>query len=239
VLKTAAEIAKLKGVSRQAANEFIQKNAIPPAGKKGKLTTFDCDQEPLASYLSGAAKPAKALPPARLAMPTVTESAAVPMPIRSLFEDIQEGSSPAAFFYKQAIEIAQANKDGALLAKMAEKAAEEERREILYRQTLKTEQAKEQIAIGQSERIQLENEIRRDGYMAKPTVKLIFGKQYAVDTSTLMPLGLKLADMIDALPPGPDRKGKIQKLIDNEVFSALESKRRILAEYIGDVGESA
>jgi hypothetical protein len=63
-------------------------------------------------------------------------------------------------------------------------------------------------------------------------VKLIFGKQYAIDTSVLMPLGLKLSDMIDALPPGPARRNKIQKMIDDEIFSALESKKRILADYI-------
>ena len=42
--------------------------------------------------------------------------------------------------------------------------------------------------------------------------------------------------MIEALatsmPPGPDRRNKIQKMIDDEIYSAQDSKKRLLADFM-------
>jgi len=249
VLKTCAEIAAIKGVSKQAANKYILKANIPPSGAKGKYKTYDCTKEPLAGYLATSAKDKK--PPAPPSEPFFAETSSVPAelvkdavcytprPLNEFFSREYPGRKASEALYAKALTYADKNQDAAAIFKMGQTAAKEEADEILFRQAIKTEQAKEQIAQGRAERIRLENEIRRGGYMHKSTVKLIFGKQYAIDTSVLMPLGLKLADMIDALPPSADRRDKIKKLINDEIYSALESKKRILAENIQDWEESA
>jgi len=243
VLKTAAEIAKLKGVSRQAANDFILKNNVAPSGKKGKYPTYDTAKEPLKSYLAKRQKPPLE-PDEPQTAPELSEeqeaalepSAAaynrIPQPINNIYARIAPGRKASEILIAEAISIARKNGDAAALSRIGKDAAKEEADEIFYKQALKTEQAKEQIAQERAERLRIENEIKKGGYLEKSTVKLIFGKQYAIDTSVLIPLGLKLADIINALPPSPDRRNKIQKLIDDEVFSALETKKRLLADFI-------
>jgi hypothetical protein len=68
MLKTEAEISRIKGCSRQAVNKFLKKNNIQPSGKKGKLDTYDCTQKPLAGYLAGKApaEPKPRPPPERV-----------------------------------------------------------------------------------------------------------------------------------------------------------------------------
>jgi len=239
VLKTSAEIAVMKGVSSQAANKFILKNGIEPSGMKGKYKTYDCTREPLAGYLADAVKTEPPPPsPTVTSDPDVTAEIPkaitefIPKPLNDIFADKIPGKKASEILLSKAVQYAMEHKDVAALARLGQYADKKEMDEILYRQTMETERAKEAIARGRAERIRLENEIRRGEYMEKAAVKMIFGRQYAVDTSVLHPLGLKLADMIDALPPGPDRRGKVQKLIDDEIFSALESKKRILIEYI-------
>ncbi|MCL2293243.1 MAG: hypothetical protein FWC36_00015, partial [Spirochaetes bacterium] len=106
--------------------------------------------------------------------------------------------------------------------------------ELYQQQMLKTEQAKEQIAQEKAERLKIENEIKKGMYLEHEKVKLLFGRVYAIHTSVLMPLGLKLSDTINALPEGPGRRGKIQQLVDDEVFSALGSIKRLLVEFVTD-----
>ena len=237
MLKTCAEIARQKGVTKQAVNNFILKNAIPHAGMKGKYKTYHTDEEPLASYITAKNKSLDE-PPETSAdtAPEKTKAARrILKPLNNLLADqMPAGSKPAEFLYAQAIKLAKENKDPALYLKLAQIADREDSNETVRLQMIKTEQAKEQIATERAERLRIENEIKRGGYMDKDTVKLIFGKQYAIDTSVLQPLGLKLADMINSLPPSPDRRNKIQDMIDNEIFQALESKKRLLQEFISE-----
>jgi hypothetical protein len=79
--------------------------------------------------------------------------------------------------------------------------------------------------------MKIENAIRRGMYMDKDVVKMVFGRFYAVHTSQLQPLGLKLADMIDSIEAGPDRRFKIQKFIDDEIFSALQGIQRLMIDW--------
>ena len=250
MLKTQAEIARLKEVTRLVISRFISKHAIQPAGKKGKLLLYDCSAEPLASYLAATQqKPHPSPLPKQPAMPGEPPPAAshksalaamrrVSKPLNDLLAGrVPSGDKPAGYFYGKALELAQENKDPALYLKLAQLAAKEDADEQVRLQMIKTEEAKEQIFQGKAAHIILENEIRRGEYMDKSTVKLIFGRQFAIDTSILQPLGLKLADTIDALPPGAGRRNKIQKLIDDEIFSALETKKRILADFIEAGGE--
>jgi len=251
MLKTGSEIAKLKGVSKQAVNDYIRKNTIQPAGKKGNYPTYDCSKKPLSSYLAAASPSAKNQKPPEPPK-TPTASASPPSPPQAAEEAVRRiskplnrflagqmepGDKPAEYLFGKALELAQTNRDATLYFKLGQIATKEENDETIRLQALETEKAKEQIARGRAERIKLENSIRRGQYMDKAVIKLIFGKQYAIDTSVLIPLGLKLADMINALPPSPDRRKKIQELIDDEVFAALESKKRILADFIGFEGE--
>jgi hypothetical protein len=145
---------------------------------------------------------------------------------------VQPGQLPAELCFANAIAYAQANKDPAMYLKLAQIAAKEEADEAVRLQMLKTEEAKEQIAQEKAARLKIENELRRGQYIDKAVVKLLWGKNYAVDTSVLMPLGLKLADTITALPESADRRNKIQEIIDNEIFQALEMKQRLMTDYV-------
>jgi len=236
-LKTAAEIAKLKGVSRQAANDFILKNNVAPSGKKGKYPTYDIAKEPLKSYLAKRQKP----PPVPDEQPDTaqpsrnTEAAVrrVSKPLNDLLAGkMPDGVRPAAYFYSEAYKIAVQNQDAGLLAKLAQVAHKEDADEAVHLQMIKTEQAKEQIAQERAERLKIENKIRLEQYLEKSVVKVLFGRVYAVHTSVLTSMPLKLSDTINALPPSPDRRAKIHKLIDDEIYSALEMIKRILVEYV-------
>ena len=253
MLKTGAEIAKLRGVTRGAVTLYIQEKAIQPSGMKGKLKTYDVEAEPLASYLAaGFARanrppPGPALPslvpevkpaPSKRKADAPAASSKIPKPLNDLLAGrLPSGRKPSAEFYLKALAIAESNKDAALLFKLGQMADKEDKDELYQLQMLKTEQAKEQMALEKADRMKLENDIRPGQFMDKAAVKLVFGQIYAVDSSVLMPLGLKLADMINALPPGPDRRNKIQELIDNEIYAALESKKRLLADFIQAGGE--
>ena len=189
-------------------------NKIQPAGKKGKYPLYDCSKEPLASYLAKDQKPPKPGPP-----DTPTTSAIKPPPnakaaasrilkplINLLAGKMPPGSKATKFFYARAAELAKENGDPALYLKLAQIAAKEDADEIIRLQAIKTEQAKEQIAQERAERLRIENEIKHGGYMDRVTVKTLFGRVYAVHTSVLTPLSLKLSDMINALPPQPNSK---------------------------------
>jgi hypothetical protein len=235
--KTCAEISKLKKVSRQAVNNFIQKNTIQPIGMKGKYPLFDCAKEPLASYLAKTKPPPEPSETPEISThsppPNTKTARRLSKPLNDLLSGrVPTGRKPAEYFYYEAYDLAKKNQDPALFLKLAQIAAKEDADETIRLQAIKTEQARESIAIEKAERLKIENEIKRGGYIDRDTVKLIFGKQYAIDTSVLQPLGLKLADMINSLPPSPDRRNKIQDMIDNEIFQALESKKRILADWI-------
>jgi hypothetical protein len=257
MLKTQAEIARMKGVSRKAVNFFISKHTITPAGKKGKLETFDTAAEPMASYISGkrrqtkggavkptspkSASPAPSVPALETPDPppdsrpeskTPPDQVKITKPLNDLLKGrIPDGQKPSAAFYMKAMLIAEQNKDAAMLFKLGQIADKEDRDEILQSQMLLTERAKEQIAQEKAERLKIENDIRRGMYMDRDTVKMVFGRFYAVHTSQLQPLGLKLADTIDSIKPGPDRHFKIQKLIDDEIFSALQSIQRLMKDW--------
>ena len=238
--KTCAEISRLKQCSRQAVSKFITSNKIQPAGKKGKYPLYDCSKEPLASYLAaGDNKPPRhgpsETPETAAPKPQNTKTAArrILKPLNNLLADkMPPGSKPAEFFYARAAELAKENEDPALYLKLAQIASKEDTDETIRLQAIKTEQAKEQIAQERAERLRIENEIKRGGYMDRATVKTLFGRVYAVHTSVLTPMGLKLSDMINALPQSPDRRNKIQAMVDNEIFSALETIQRLLIEYI-------
>jgi len=242
MLKTQAEIARLAGATRLVVSRFIAKHDIKPSGKEGKLRLYDCAAEPLAAYLGAKPnQPAPALadihnkPSAKTTPHQKSDTAVrrVSKPLNDMVAGITKpGQKPAELFFAEALKLAKAYQDAGLYFKLGQIAAKEDADEALRLQALKTEQAKEQIAQERAERLRIENDIKRSFYMEKAMIKLIFGKQYAIDSNIFMPLGLKLADMIDALPASAGRRTKIQKLIDDEVYSALESKNRLLEEYI-------
>jgi hypothetical protein len=241
MFKSGAELARLKGVSRQAINTFITKNAIPAVGKKGKLKTYDTEAEPLAGYLSAKAPPVKQEPPSpppentAHSVPPNAEAAntRIYKPLNAILTGkIPEGQKPSSVFYAEAVSLAKKNQDAALLFKLGQIADKEDRDELYQQQMLKTEKAKEEIAQEKAARHKIENDIRREQFMDKAAVKLLWGKVFAVHTSIIIPQGLKIADMLNALPPGPDRRNKMQEMIDNENFAALESIKRILADFI-------
>ena len=248
MLKTQAEIARLKGATRVEVSRFIKKHGIQPSGAKGKLKTYETSVDPLASYLADIPLKKKSEPkdiapfpvpkkknPEPPASPIADTAvpAKISKPLNDLLKDrIPSGRKPSAVFYLKALDIAEKNQDAALLFKLGQIADKEDKDEIYQQQMLKTEQAKEQIAQEKAERLKIENEIRRGQYMDKPTVKLLFGKTYAIHTSVLIPLGLKMADMLDALPPGPGRRNKMQEMIDNEMFSALETIKKLLVSFV-------
>jgi ssDNA-specific exonuclease RecJ len=152
--------------------------------------------------------------------------------LNDLLKDrIPSGRKPSSEFYLKAMSLAEKNQDAAMLFKLGQIADKEDRDEIIQRQMIKTEQAKEQIAQEKAERLKIENEIRRGTYMDREAVKSAFGKFYSVHTSQLQPIGLKLSDLIDSIPPGKDRRFKIQKLIDDEIFSALGSIQRAMVDW--------
>jgi len=238
--KTQAEIARLANVTRLVISRYIAKHGIQPSGKKGKLSLYDCSQEPLAGYLTEAhaKQPHESSKRAISAQKcrSVPAEAAVrraSKPLNDLLAGkMPEGQKPAAFFFAEALKLAKENQDASLYFKLGQIAAKEEADETIRLQALKTEQAKEQIAQGQADRIRLENAIRRGEYMEKSVVKVLFGRVYAVHTSGLATLPLKLVSMLAAIPDGPGKEGAMKKLIDDEIFSALESIKRQLVEYV-------
>jgi hypothetical protein len=239
--KTISEISRLKGVTKQAVQKFISQNNVQPSGKKGAYPTYDCSQPPIKVYLSGKAKAAK-----KQAQPE-TPSAFAPqpengndinnmlMPLNSLLKSIMPeglGLSPAAALFNKSLRISERDEDSGNLLKHAMVAHKEVADAAVRLQLIKTAQAKEQIEIEKAERLKIENAIRKEEFIERAIVKLVFGRLFAIDSTVLQSLGLKLSDMINSLPPSPDRRNKIQKLIDDETESALESKRRQLAEFL-------
>jgi len=248
--KTAAEIAKLKKITRQAVNDFISKNSIQPAGKKGAYPSYDCSAEPLAGYLAKSKPPPEQSddlsssphfepPETPDTCPSPQEAAGrIPKPLNDLLIGrIPPGRKPSTEFYLKALKIADVNQDAALLFKLGQMAAKEDADEIIRLQALETEQAKKNIAQGRAERIRLENEIRRDEYISKSVIKTLFGRVYAVHTSILTPLSLKLSSTLAAIPPGDEKEATMKKLIDDEVFAALEMIKLQLVEYVTGRGE--
>jgi hypothetical protein len=252
VLKTAAEIAKHKDVSRAAICKYLLKHEIKPSGMKGKYPTYDCGKEPLKTYFSATIKKTTAVPKLeQLGNPDKTEPTStavetptapqtrqtvikkISKPLNDLLADkLPEGQKPSSVFYAKAVKIAEANQDAGLLLKLAAVADKENREEEYQTQRLKTELANEQIAIEKAARLKLENNIRRERFIDRATVKLLFGKTYAIHTSILTPLSLKLSSTIAAIPAGEKREETIRKLIDDEIFAALGSIQRLLVDFV-------
>lgn len=245
--KTQAEIARIKKVTRAAVNDFLKTNKIAPAGKKGKLHLYDCDAEPLYSYLHGKKKPlekppekkAKAAKPApeKKSAPTPDKkpqaSDKFSKPLNALLADkMPDGKKVSTYLYMKAFEEATKNGDAALLAKLAQLADKEDREEQYNLQMLKTAQAQEQIAIEKAERMKIENDIVKGRYIELEKAKILFGRVYATHTAILTPLDLKLADTIDSIPPGEGRRGKIAALIKSEIYAALGSVQRLLSDFV-------
>jgi hypothetical protein len=234
MLKTKSEIARLKKVSPAAIDKFFSKHDIPAAGKKGKLLTFDCDKEPLKSYLEGRRQ--KADPPAETAPPKEPKPEAarkITKPLNDLLSGkMPPGRSPPSWFYAKAMKMAEDNGDAGLMTKLGQIAAKEIQDEAVQQQMIETEKAKEQIAIEKAERLKIENAIRRGLYMELSAVKLLMGRVYSVHTSTLQPLGLKLSSALAAIPDGPKKEFQIKELIDIEVYSALGTIQKHLIEYL-------
>jgi len=241
-LKTASEIARIKGVSRPAISKYIARNNIQPAGKKGKLPLYDCSAEPLASYLAATQKPKSpphsnptALPETSAKSKKSKKAKKYDRPLNDILATgIGEGGSLSAAFYTEALQMAREAKDATLIFKLGVAADKEAKDEVIREQMRLTEQAKEKIALERAEHLKIENDIKKGYYVLREAVKVLFGRVYAVHTSVLTSIGLKLSDLIDALPPGSGRRGKIRKFIDNEIFSALETIQRLLIEYIGE-----
>ena len=138
----------------------------------------------------------------------------------------------SAEFYKEALEMARLHQDATILVKLGQIADKEDRDELVEQQMSITAAAKEKIAEERAERLRIENDIKRGAYVDRSSVKLVMSRVYAVHTGQLQPIGLKLADHIDSIPPSPDRRFKIQKEIDKEVYNALSSIQRILIEWL-------
>jgi predicted transcriptional regulator len=234
--KTISEISRLKGVTKQAVQKFISQNNVQPSGKKGSYPTYDCSQPPLKTYLSGKAKAEKKQEPPSTFTPQPENGGDMDgalKPLNSLLKSITPpGVSPAAMLFGESLQIAKRDEDSGNLLKHAQVAAKEIADAAVRMQLIKTAQAKEQSEIEKAERLRLENAIRKEEFIERAIVKIVFGRLFAIDSTVLQSLGLKLSDMIDSLPPSPDRRIKIQKLIDDETESALESKRRQLAEFL-------
>jgi hypothetical protein len=236
MLKTAAQIAAIKGVTRQAALSFINREGIPPSGRAGKFSTYDVSIDPLASYISGGdTMPKKKVPKKQKAStPKVSsreDSGLKPTPINDLFA----GKNISSALFADALKIARENQDGALLSKLSQQAAKEAAEAAEHGQRLMTERAKEQIAQERAERERLCNEIRRNQYVRNEEVRKFFAQYHAVDTSVFMSLGQKLSGAIDALPPGKDRKVKITSMINKEVEIGLKNKQRIMIDFVNGV----
>jgi len=235
--KTISEIANLKGVNRAAVSKFISKYNIESAGTKGKRKTYDCNTEPLKSYL-GAIKNKPLDAPESPVNADYKDFGKKPhygisKPLNDLISgQLEPGQKPATFFYAEALNIAKDNKDATLFFKLGQLAAKEDADEAFRTQALKAEQAKEQILQEKASHLAIINNIKRGFYIDKDTVKTLFGRVYAVHTSVLQSYSLKLSDIIDALPPGEGRRGKIKELIDDETFSALENIKRLLIDFV-------
>jgi hypothetical protein len=251
MLKTKSEMAKIKHVSKQAVDAFISKHGIQPTGKKGKYPTFDMSTEPLASYIAEKRRPLP--PPAAPPEPDITPPFPEPpseilpappetaagkkattrriKPFEQPLNDIlskkigAEGSLSAAF-YAEALEMARANRDATLIFKLAQAAEKEAAEERVREQMRLTEQAREKIALEKASALRINNELKLGTYIGRDSVKLIFGRVFTVWTSQLQPLGLKTADILSSIQDGPDRRSRFQKIIDDEVFAALENMRR-------------
>jgi hypothetical protein len=262
MLRTQADIARMKGVGRHAVNVFVEKHGIEPAGKKGKLKTYDIAAEPLASYISGKVKKLMTAPkspptgknpkPAPAASPPPTEKKKsagkkigkekppadkmikkYEMPLNQILSaKIGNSGELSAAFYQEALEMARESKDATLIFKLAAAADKEAKDSILREQMQQTEIAREKIAIEKANALRIRNELETGIYIKRETVKKLFGRVYAVHTSALQPLGLKLASILAAIPAGENREVTMQKFIDNEIFSALESIQRILLDNI-------
>jgi hypothetical protein len=242
--KTLSEISRIKGCTRQAVNDFLKKNKIQPSGKKGKLPLYDCSQEPLATYLS--VKPMTAnqkMPPllqpdqpdSDSSNPPKAEAAATQIykPLNALLAGkILPGQKPSSVFYAEAVSLAKKNQDAALLFKLGQIADKEDRDELYQLQMLKTEQAKENIAIERAERMKIENDIKKGMYLELEKVKIFFGRICAVHTSILQPLSLKLSSMLAAMPEGSQKELTIKKIIDGEIDSTLGSIKNLLIDFI-------
>ncbi|MDR2717171.1 MAG: hypothetical protein LBB89_03780 [Treponema sp.] len=245
MLKTCAEISKLKHCTRQSVDEFLKKNKIAPSGKKGKLPLYDCGKEPLAGYLAAKFPPAKQKPqtpspeqpenlPNNPPAPDNAEAVRrISKPLNDLLRGkVPEGQKPSSVFYAKAMKIAEANQDAQMLFRLGQLADKENRDEEYQRQRMNTERANESIAQEKAARLKIENDIRREQFMDRSTVKLLFGKVYAVHTSTLTPLPLKLSSMIAAVPEGNGKEATINNLINDEIYAALESIKRLLVDFV-------
>jgi hypothetical protein len=282
MLKTQAEIARSKNVGRHAVSVYISTHDIPPAGKKGKLKTYDTSREPLASYVAEKlAKSKKSGRPPKKPAPTKRAEAApkppppapsadpakITKPLNDLLKNKllpgQKPSAPkrkdkeikkyelplnkilaakignsgelSAAFYNEALGMARENKDAGLIFKLAAAADKEAKDNILREQMQLTEIAREKIAIDKAHSLRIKNELETGLYMKRGTVKTLFGRVYAVHTSVLQPLSLKLVSTLAAIPPGDDREAAMGEFIDIEIFSALESIQRILIEAVEKV----
>ncbi|MDR2923419.1 MAG: hypothetical protein LBU85_08785 [Treponema sp.] len=254
MLQTAADIAKVRNVSRQAVNNYILKNSIKPSGMKGKYPTYDCTKNPLAAYLSagrprqqGQSEPETPVflqspaPPEQLEKdspfsPSKAEtSRRISKPLNDLLAGrIGESGKLSAAFYDEALRMARESRDATLIFKLAVAADREEKDEIIREQMRLTEQGKEKIALERAERLKIENDIRKGMYLEREKVKLIFGRVFAVHTSILRPLSLKLSSMIAAVPEGDKKEATIKRIIDDEIFTAMGSIQRLLIEFIDE-----
>ena len=236
-----AEIARLRKVSRAAVNDFLKTNKIPPAGKKGKLPLYDCSREPLASYLAGKKKPPektaplkpekKAAPPEKKKPPKNTKKYELPLN-DILAMNIGEGGKISAAFYNEALQMARENKDATLIFKLAAAADKEAKDETIREQMRLTEQAKEKIALEQAEKLRIENDIRRGGYIELKKVKILYGRICAIHSGILMPLSLKLSSMLATVPEGKEKEITMRKLIDSEIYAALGSIQKLVVDFI-------
>ena len=240
--KTCAEISAIRNCTRQAVKDFLLKNDIKPSGMKGKLKTYDCSLEPLASYVGFLEKEppeTKPVEESKISFPppkVKTVQKAVQRfakPLSDLLAGVTKpGQKPAEMLFAEVLKCAKENKDPVLFLKLGQIAAREDADESIRQQAIKTEQAKEKIAQERAERFKIENDIKRGFFMEKDTVKILFGRLFAIHTSILVPLSLKLSSTLAAIPQGDKKEITIKQFIDDEIFAALESIKRLLQKFI-------
>jgi hypothetical protein len=137
--------------------------------------------------------------------------------------------------YDEAIKMATEKEDAPLLFKLGQQADQENRDELIQKQILATQKAKERIAQEKAKKIAFDNHVKAGMYLAKDDVKTVFAHFYAAHATMLGTLGMKLAETIAGICGVNDRAiiDSVRQKIDEEVYQTLGEIQKDIKEYIG------
>jgi hypothetical protein len=266
VYKTNKELAALCGVGFAAISLWIKRNGVKPAGKRGRLETYDTGAEPLAGYIRRKTAPEDGAPSRKtgakpvgksgetIAVPESAQEAPSPhplvqadnrqrtaqkkdtRPLNDLFSKfIKEDQTVSGYLYYAAYKGMLETTDYAGRAQLAKIAAREDELKAAAEARLKIEEAKEKQETEKAQKLKIANDAAAGYYMARDTVKMIFGQFYATHTGQLQPVGMKVAAQIAGILKITDTEAlfKIQEIIDGEIYGALESIQRKMIDWTG------